>query len=90
MRFILLAFLLLAAPAFAKDASVTYWPPEGCPKSTAGIATWQEGTKTGTRCITAQELLKLALPNCNAGQYVMFDGHAFVCENPPTPRAAER
>jgi hypothetical protein len=80
-RGLILAILLLCIPAFASGTQLNMWPPDGCSAKEPRVATWQNGTKTGTRCMSAQEILRLALPDCKAGQLVMFDGENFACKD---------
>jgi hypothetical protein len=84
------ALLLLAAPldclAKATSSPFMVFPPADCSATEPRVITWQDGATT-TRCATAQEILRLALPGCRAGQHVLFDGSSFVCEGTPVPKA---
>jgi hypothetical protein len=49
-------------------------------------------TNANTKCKTGQEVLNLAIPTCNAGQVVSYNGTAFYCKtevNVPTCTAGE-
>jgi len=77
---------MLSAPAFAaehQNPAYTLFPPADCSAQEPRAIVWRD-TDSATRCITGQDLLKLALPGCKAGQQVVFDGSAFVCKDPAT------
>jgi hypothetical protein len=83
-RIIFLLAALLSAPALAAEHQGSYilFPPADCSAKELRVVVWRDGDST-TRCTTAQEILKLALPGCKSGQQVIFDGNAFACKTPP-------
>jgi hypothetical protein len=88
-RIILLLAVLVCAPAQAAEHQGAYmlFPPADCSAKELRVVIWRNGDST-TRCASAQELLKRALPGCKAGQQVIYDGNAFSCKDAP-PRGAK-
>jgi len=91
LRSAISAFALVALSAIPAQASTPpksatppyiFFPPADCSAKELRIVVWQDGASS-TRCATAQEILKLALPGCKAGQQVIFDGNAFACKELP-------
>ncbi|MEI9803523.1 MAG: hypothetical protein WDN48_02370 [Pseudolabrys sp.] len=87
--FLFLIASLLSATAQAAEPQGAYmlFPPADCSAKELRIVAWRDGDST-TRCASAQDILKLALPGCKAGQQVIFDGNAFVCKDAP-PKSAK-
>jgi hypothetical protein len=55
------------------------FPPVDCVATELRVIAWQDGAAS-TKCVTAQQILKLALPGCQAGQQIAFNGANFVCD----------
>jgi hypothetical protein len=81
--------LLIAAPLDGKAGSVPpsymLFPPANCSATELRIIVWQDGASS-TRCATGQQILRLALPGCKAGQHVEFNGDDFVCAGAPVSK----
>jgi hypothetical protein len=85
-------FVLLAHTAFANKPlapNAVLFPPEDCSEADAGAVMWKDGD-TATRCASPQDLLKLALPGCKAGQHIVFDGKAFICDGAASSAAKDQ
>lgn len=78
--FIICSLLLLPAAASAATQAQVF-PPANCSASEQRVITWQDGTTT-TYCASGQQVLDLALPDCNEGQVVTREGGKFVCKDP--------
>jgi hypothetical protein len=68
---------------------VNFFPPEECSQTQARAIFWTDDDAT-TRCVTPQQILKLALPGCKAGQQVVFDGNDFACKNAAVSEGGRR
>jgi len=69
--------------ALASNVSVVF-PPANCSASERKVIAWQDGAPN-TYCLSGQEVLSLALPDCTDGQQVVFrqgEAGVFVCEQP--------
>ena len=79
--------VLISGPAMAQQATV--FPPEDCSDTEFRSMSWKTGHGS-TRCLTGQEVLALALPNCQEGQKVVKRGDEFVCEDDVLPKLVSR
>lgn len=88
-------FLLGAQPLLADSPNTTVFPPvttdnQECAAGEMRVLSWARGNRS-TMCLTGQEVLKLAIPNCLQGQQVAFDGVSFLCQSEATiPTCGER
>lgn len=97
MKYILLITLwsvaLAGAPAQAATQT-TVFPPRTysnteCPVGATLVLSWTNGGAS-TNCITGQDVLRLAIPNCGNGQYVAHIGDQYLCKSVPTCDSAQR
>jgi hypothetical protein len=80
--FALTAFALFLLPVIAfanSDSDSRVFPPDNCNTTERRVLSWQDGTEA-TYCLTGQDILKLAVPNCAANQHVVYDGTNFICK----------
>lgn len=82
--------LIAAAPltCFARSTPFLMFPPADCSATELRVIAWQDGAPS-TTCVTAKQILKLALPGCKSGQQVIFDGGDFVCRDAPKQSARD-
>lgn len=79
---VFLCFMIFStSAAFADSSNVTVFPPvtmenKECTAGEMRVLSWANGNKS-TMCLSGQEVLKLAIPNCLEGQQVVFDGVKF-------------
>jgi hypothetical protein len=96
MRAVLLGLAVAVALASTvraepKAAFFQYFPPQDCSASEFRVMEWRDDARQSPmRCVSRQEVLKAALPECKAGQFVMFDGKAFLCSEAPASAKAAR
>lgn len=77
----IVACALLLPTSVVAGQNATVFPPTDCSASEQRVITWQDGT-TSTHCATGQQVLDLALSDCEDGQVVTREGGKFVCSNP--------
>lgn len=79
----LLVFVLLPQNIFAADAVM--FPPQttdgdACGSDQLRIMSWASGMPS-TKCLTGQEVLKLAIPTCANNEEVVYKNNVFVCKS---------
>lgn len=94
--FVLMSICDVRAANSTQDLS-TIFPPvrlngSECTGNDLKVISWSKGYAS-TICLTGQEVLKLAIPTCTAGNNVVFDGQSFICmasSNIPTCTSRQR
>ena len=81
--FLLIALCTTSGTAMATNQS-TVFPPmtmdhKECGEDQLRVLSWSKGVSS-TICLTGQEVLAIALPNCADGQQVIKRGTTFMCE----------
>jgi hypothetical protein len=82
------AVLLLATPLNCQAKTTQpfmVFPPADCSANELRVIAWRDGASS-TQCATGQQILKLALPGCKAGQHIEFNGNDFVCSGASVPK----
>jgi len=99
MKYLIALFVsifLTNSALHAETNSSTVFPPANCSADQLKVMAWQDGAPT-TYCVSGQDVLALALPNCSDGQHVVYHGNGrhpvaagsaggqyFSCETPTT------
>jgi|GEM_PF-5212288 len=80
---LVLSLFFFAPAAFAKNTSSTVFPPAGCSETEKMILSWQKDGSS-TECLTATQVVDLAVPNCKAGQLLVKSATGYSCMQLPT------
>lgn len=72
-------------PAFCAIPAATVFPPVTLENTECGsdqlrVLSWAKGVPS-TVCLTGQQVLSLAIPDCSPRQHVVYDGNKFICES---------
>jgi hypothetical protein len=83
---LLVAAILMSPHVDAANAPATIFPPltllnQECGSDQLRIISWAKNSSS-TVCLTGQEVLTLAVPNCTDGQRVVKRNGNFICESP--------
>ena len=71
--FLAICVLSLWTSEICAETQAIVFPPAHCSGSEQRLITWQDGGAS-TMCISGQEALLLALPNCRNGEHIVFRG----------------
>lgn len=89
---VLCCLVLSAGSAFAapapKSTSSTVFPPAGCSETEKMVMTWQKNGAS-TECLTATQVIDLAIPDCQPGQLLVKAKTGYTCVALPACKTDE-